>query len=67
MATATEREFLTKVDIARMLAVPERHVDRMVRKGLLPVARTYPGLHRRFRLADVLALRERFEAPAATA
>ncbi len=63
---ALEREFYTAAELARLLAVSRKTVDRLVRRGALPVYRF--GRARRFRRTDLetfLAASRTGTAPAA--
>jgi DNA-binding transcriptional MerR regulator len=56
-----DRDFWSKAEAARALEIDVRALGGLIRRGLLAPARSYPGVRRVYRRADVLALKERFE------
>ena len=57
-------DLLGPTEVVRLIGVhPKKHVVRLSNTGKLPVARRTPGSHRRFRPADVEALRVKLQDP----
>ena len=56
-------DLLGPTEVARLIGVHPKHVARLANTGKLPVAMRTPGGHRRFRPADVEALRVKLQDP----
>lgn len=52
-------DYLTTGEVATLLGVSKPTVIRAVERGLLQPAQVTPGMHRRFRRDEVMALRAR--------
>lgn len=58
-------DYLSRADVARELGISVRLVARLIDRGDLAEGRSYPGVRKRFRRGDVLALKRRYEAGSA--